>query len=351
MSLKIFLFACIALFLFSLRVVAQNFNCSVEGRVMSQLSGKPLENVNVYISNTEWGTTTNKNGHFRIQSLPFGNLTVVASMIGYSPKTISITLKEGETAEVNLNLKERSYELNQILVTGKTPKDWLKNLEEFKKYFLGNGPNTDECKIVNPEVINLSKAQSGDLTANASQSIIIINNALGYKIRCDLVNFEWNEEKQTIQYIVETYFTELRDTSGNLKNEWINNRENTYYGSMTDFIRSFIHNTYRKEDFKVYYGINQPYMYKSFYELDSTITKKINENYFELNFKGYLRIEYDSNTSYKKEVSWVKLNFPDVLIDKFGYPVVALAFKVYGDWAHSGISNFLPKYYYPKEKN
>jgi hypothetical protein len=351
-DLKFFHFVFSALLVFSLRSIAQNYTCSVEGRVVSQSSGKPLENVNVYISNTVWGTTTNKDGYFKIISLPFGNLTVVASMVGYGPKTMSIALKEGETAEVNFKLEERSYEINQVLVTGKAPKDWLKNLEEFKKYFLGDGPNTDECKILNPEVINLNKTESGDLSANASQPILIINNALGYKIRCDLVSFEWVKDKQTLQYIVEIYFTELKDTSGNLKKEWTRNREATYYGSMTDFIKSLMNNTYREEGFKVYKPLPFKYKssYKSFYELDQQIIKKINDNYAELNFDGYLRIEYDSDISYKTLVSFIKLSFPDALIDKFGFSVVPLALTVYGDWAYSGVANMLPKYYNPEEE-
>ncbi len=350
MNLKIFLFVFLVLSSFPLISVAQNYNCLVEGRIVSQSSGKPLEDVNVYISNTEWGSTTNKDGYFKIKFLPFGNLTVVASMVGYKLKTANVTLKEKEAALVNFMLEEKNYEINPVIVTGKVPKDWLKNLEKFKEYFLGRGPNTDECKILNPEVINLTRNESGDLAANASSSIIIVNSALGYKIRCDLVSFKWDEEKQAIQYIVETYFNELRDTVGNLKNEWIKNRENTYYGSTTDFIRSLIHNTYRKEGFKIYRGIKQPSRYKSFYELDSPITKKINENYFELNFNGYLRIEYNSDVSYKTEVSWVKLNFPGVLVDRFGFPVAPLALIVSGNWTYSGIANMLPKYYNPKEE-
>ena len=84
--------------------------------------------------------------------------------------------------------------------------------------------------------------------------------------------------------------------------------------------------------------------------MDSPITKKINENYFELNFNGYLRIEYNSDVSYKTEVSWVKLNFPGVLVDRFGFPVAPLALIISGNWTYSGIANMLPKYYNPKEE-
>jgi CarboxypepD_reg-like domain len=352
-NLKLFLFVFSALSLISLRTVAQTYNCAVEGRVISQATGQPLENVNVYISNTVWGTTTNKNGYFKIESLPFGNLNVVASMVGYETQSIPIIIKERDTAEVNFNLKEASYKINPVLVTGKTPKDWEKNLEEFKKYFFGERPNTDGCEILNPEVINLNKTESGDLTANASQSIIIINNALGYKLRCDLVSFEWDNEKQTLQYIVETYFTELKDTTGKLKNEWLKNRENTYYGSTTDFIKSLTNNTYRDEGFRVYQDKHLPMnfspLYKTYYELDKIIINKINDSYAELNFNGYLRIEYDSDFYNNTEISWIKLKFPNVLIDKFGYPIVALAFKIYGDWAYGGMANMLPKYYNPEE--
>lgn len=350
MSLKFLLFVYLVLFFFSLTAAAQNFNCSVEGKVISQSSGKPLENVNVFITNTVWGTTTNKEGYFKIKSLPFGNLTVAASMVGYKSKTASIILKERENLEVNFNLEEKSYETNQVLVTGKVPKDWAKNLKVFKKYFLGDGPNADECKILNPEVINLTKTVSGDLTANSSQPIMIINNALGYKVRCELDNFEWNKENSTFQYAIKSYYTELKDSMGNLESKWTKNRDATYYGSITDFIKSLMDNTYQEEGFRVYKLPLSKYnpANKSFYELDKPVIKKINNNYAELNFKGYLRVEYDSDTNHKTEVSWIKLSFPDVLVDKFGYEVVPYSITAFGYWAYSGFANMLPKYYNPQ---
>jgi len=350
-SLKFFPFVFLALFSFSLITVAQNYNCTVEGRVISQSSGKPLEDVNVYISNTEWGSTTNKDGYFKIGPLPYGNHTVVASVVGYKSKAISVTIKDGKTGEVNFYLEESSYKLNTVLVTGKIPKDWKDNLKKFKKYFLGQGPYSDECKIINPEVINFTRDKSGDLMASASQPIMIVNDYLGYKIRCDLDNFEFDKESQIFQFVVNTYYKELKDTAGNLKNRWTKNREEAYYGSVTDFIKSLINNTYHDEGFRVYYGNNfKRSMYQSFFELDKPIIKKINDNYFELNFNGYLRIEYDSDIDHKTKVSLITLNYPDVLLDKFGYPVVELPYTVYGEWAHNGMANMLPKYYNPEEE-
>jgi len=354
MSLKFFLFVFSALFFFSLRSVAQNYNCSVEGRVVSQSTGQPLEYVNVYISGTKWGTTTNKAGYYKIKSLPYGNLTVVASMVGFKPQVATITLKEEQTVEVNFKLEEKSYEINQVVVSGKTPKDWKDNFDEFKKYFLGEGPNTDECKILNPEVINFTKTESGYLTATATQPIIVLNNSLGYKINIELVSFDWDKEKQTLKYVLESYFTELKDTTGELKKGWMKNREDTYYGSMTDFIKSLIYKTFMEEGFRVYYNKKLPFkfnsLYKTYFKLDKVVINKINSNYYELNFDRYLRIEYDSDVYHKTEISWLKLNFPNVLLDRFGYPVVALAFSIYGDWSYSGVSNLLPKYYKPEKE-
>jgi len=41
--------------------------------------------------------------------------------------------------------------------------------------------------------------------------------------------------------------------------------------------------------------------------------------------------------------SWIKLNYPFITIDKYGYPVDDYAVTLVGDWAKNGIELALPK--------
>ncbi len=335
------------MFLSSPQILGQNYTCTVEGEVRVQSTGKPLENVNVFISGTIWGTTTDKSGFFRIESLPLGRHNVVASIVGYKTETVSVTLKEGMTLKVNFKLEEISYELNQVVITGKLPEEWKKLLNNFKNIFFGDSPFSAECEIVNPEVINLTRTNSGVLKADASRPIIIINKALGYKIHYDLMSFNWNEKKQTLQYLADSFFTELKDTTGVLEKKWEKNRKDAYYGSLSNFMRSLINNSFTEEGFHIYNDKVPSPAGASWFEIRKPVISSIGNDSYELNFKGYLRIEYKGSNYKSTEISWIKLNYPNVVIDKFGYPFAPFAFEIYGDWAYSGIADLLPKYYNP----
>jgi hypothetical protein len=343
---RTFIISLLILFFISIDANAQNFNCKIEGYVNAQSSGNPLENVNVYVSGTTFGTTTDKSGYFRFKSLPSGTLNIIASMVGYKPEHIEVTLEEDKTKELNFKLKEISYELNKVVVTGKVPEEWKENLEEFKSIFFGDSPFASECKIVNPEIINLTKTDS-NLIAETDQPVIILNNDLGYKITCYLINFNWNKDDGVLKYLIESYFTELKDSTGNLTSKWIRNRKKAYYGSLNDFLKSLIKNDLEENDFTIFCE-KKPSIRTAYQEQvnESEICSTRN-NGFNLNFSDYLRIEYHSEYEGITKISWIKLQHPDVILDKFGYPLDPFAFNVYGYWSHKGIANMLPKYYYP----
>ena len=73
--------------------------------------------VNIYIKGTTIGTATDITGHYQLLNVPVGNLTVVASAVGYKPREISITTFEGVTSEVKFELEEDLLNLQEVVVT------------------------------------------------------------------------------------------------------------------------------------------------------------------------------------------------------------------------------------------
>lgn len=72
---------------------------TLRGVVQAGDTGDPLPGANVAVrraadSTLVDGTTTDNTGHFAIEDLPLGAYTVVASFVGYTPQTRSITLTE-----------------------------------------------------------------------------------------------------------------------------------------------------------------------------------------------------------------------------------------------------------------
>ena len=342
----------ILLLIISLLVVskteAQTFKNKVKGRVLAYETGKPLENVNVYVSGTIWGTTTDEYGNFEIDNLPSGNNEIVASIIGYVSRTKLVHLANGNISTLTFKLQEAHYELEAVTVSGDIPTAWKNNYQIFRKRFLGNSKFASGCIINNPEVLNFTWNNSHHLTARTEKPLIIVNNDLGYKISCILVSFDWDAETYQVQAAVRPSFSEMKDTTGLLKAEWNKNREKAYEGSIDNFLQVIKDGKLNKEGFQIYqdFGPMSEVPLKRLNHVWTSLVRKSNGQY-SLSFTGYLRVLYTLKDPDNPQVSWIKLLYPTVTLDMYGYPVEPIPFEVYGYWTDMGMADMLPKYYSP----
>lgn len=325
---------------------AQKYQSAIKGRALKQSTGAPLENVNVYISGTTWGAATDRFGYFEINPLPEGIHIIVASIVGYDSETKELIIKENTTYQVEFKLKEATYELESVVVAAQSSKEWRRDFEIFKKRFLGETKLASDCIIENPEYINLVWISSYELRATTEKPIIIINNALGYKISCELVTFLWDTKSYQINFTIRPLFMELQDSTGLLNEKWIKNRYETYNGSIDQFLKSVINNSLEKSGFRIY--INTMPSTKNKYEnfLEQPMVRPYGDEYI-MSFNDYLKVEYVLNDPIHPEISWIKLVNQQVTLDKFGYPMEQVPFEVYGFWAQKGLADMLPKYFTP----
>ena len=71
---------------------AQAQNVSVSGRIQSSENKKPLQSVNIVITNLELGSTTDINGQFTINNLPLDNIELEISILGYRDTTLFLQI-------------------------------------------------------------------------------------------------------------------------------------------------------------------------------------------------------------------------------------------------------------------
>lgn len=91
---------------------------NLEGRVVDAETKSPLIGVNIFIKNTQTGTTTDAEGNYKISNLPAGLLTVVFSYIGYESATkTDISIKPGKSVYLDIDMKSSSIELKEVVVT------------------------------------------------------------------------------------------------------------------------------------------------------------------------------------------------------------------------------------------
>jgi len=98
---------------------------SITGKVIDQITNESLPGVNIVITGTSLGTSTNLNGEFTIPNLDIGTYQLTVSFIGYNTVTISdIVVNSAKPAFVNIKMSEAVIELEGVTVSG----DFFENL-------------------------------------------------------------------------------------------------------------------------------------------------------------------------------------------------------------------------------
>jgi len=64
------------------------------------------------------GVNTDETGHYKLINLPEGTHTVIARYVGFKPSEKEITIKAGETLELNFDLEQDVLGLDEVVVTG-----------------------------------------------------------------------------------------------------------------------------------------------------------------------------------------------------------------------------------------
>jgi len=364
----------------SLSVNAQELNNMViYGRVLEKTTGKPIENANVYILNSLKGSSTDKNGNYKISNMPFGKFIIVASHINYvfQKKLVNIISKE---TTVDFNLRKKIYELPQITVSGESEEEWKEKFNFFRDRFIGTSENAKYTKILNPYQINFYKMDNGWLKAEVNGPIIVENRALGYKIQYFLDIFE--ADKMNTKYSGQPHFEELTPDSEEEKNAWKENRIEAYCGSLRHFLHciskqylidlkkykgninnennddhemSFVENQgfevfIDKNPFssgidKIVYPVNTDYLLSPgpvkselYLKFDSYLVVRYNRQAEE---PSYLDWVGENRNVYVKE-SFITLNKDSVLIDTKGKFYDPFGIHTYGYWAFERLADELP---------
>ncbi|MDP3830738.1 MAG: DUF5686 family protein, partial [Ignavibacteriaceae bacterium] len=103
----------IILFIF-LSLITSSYPQILEGYVFDE-NNNPLIGVNIYLANTNIGTTTNLDGHFLIK-LKTGFCKIIFSHIGFISDTLNISLNKEEVVSKKINLKLNYINLPAIIV-------------------------------------------------------------------------------------------------------------------------------------------------------------------------------------------------------------------------------------------
>ncbi|RMF61980.1 MAG: carboxypeptidase-like regulatory domain-containing protein, partial [Calditrichaeota bacterium] len=365
-----------------LSVLAQQAsNATISGHVFDGVTGDPIEDVNVFIAGTFLGSATDSAGFYLIKEVAPGDHDLVVAMAGYEPQELQLQILQPVAYIYDFRLKPKVYLAPEIEISASKPTGWQKDLDVFKKLFLGDSHNAQKCKLVNPEVLDFYHDDVRVLFfANAEHMLEIENRALGYRVNFLLEKFV--AQGQKVVFLGKTRFDELEPKNDKERNRWRRNRRRTYNGSMRHFLKILATGggDMSRAGFKI---MHTPDLLSDAESLElqevepSTLISPGRMEYErQLRFSGYLQITYEREKESKafiywrdrqnpalvnktrqdllasarpgKQTSWLKLNRRSVTIDTSGHLYDPMAVTTYGYWAWERVAELLPLEYRPR---
>lgn len=220
---------------------------SISGTIRDK--NEVLPGASVYVSGYKIATSTNSDGKFTLPNMKPGSYDILVQMIGYLPfsKNVMVTNKP---MVVEFKLIESTTKLNEVVIKPDPDREWLINL--FKEFFIGKTPNAEQCKILNTNILDIDHdKRSRIFLVKASEFLIIENEALGYRIKYLLEQFEYNFNTKILFYAGYPTFEEMKGSKSKQK-RWAKNREIAYKGSAQHFYTSLSQNRVDEEGFIIY---------------------------------------------------------------------------------------------------
>ncbi|MFL5748476.1 MAG: carboxypeptidase-like regulatory domain-containing protein, partial [Niastella sp.] len=95
---------------------AAPYDGGIRGRVTDE-TGTPLANASVMVLGTDRGTAANKDGVFNLSGLKAGKYKLQVSAVGFTTQFTEITIRDNETLDVSVSLKEGTGKMEEVIVT------------------------------------------------------------------------------------------------------------------------------------------------------------------------------------------------------------------------------------------
>ena len=220
----------------------------LKGKIIAADTKSPLAAASVFLSNTSTGTVTNAAGEFTLQ-IPAGTYDMVASFVGY--ETYAQPISKASASMLVIELKPKVEVFDEVVVGGYEKDGWEKWGKFFLENFIGTSQWAADCSIKNYEAIKFrNNKKENKLSAIAMDQLVIENKALGYTVRYQLEEFEYDFKSGYIYYQGYPFFSQMKGGQAR-HNRWNKRRQEVYHGSMMDFMRALYRNRIVEEGYEV----------------------------------------------------------------------------------------------------
>ncbi|WP_396195010.1 carboxypeptidase-like regulatory domain-containing protein [Flavobacterium sp.] len=227
------------------------FSQYIKGKVVDE-NKQPLPSATVYYEGTTMSTLTDEQGNFILVYEPKIKRPIVISYMGYVT-AYAETYKVGDP--LMIIMQQASNSLKEVVIK-KSRFSRKEKMIIFKERFLGISPFGLRTVIENEADIELEyDEEKMMLKAYSDKPLIIINRSLGYKINYEMIEFEIQFNKVSLNphaitnsfYSGYTRFEEIKSTASVKRN-----RKEAYNGSPMHFFRCLTNNSWGKDSFQLF---------------------------------------------------------------------------------------------------
>jgi CarboxypepD_reg-like domain len=228
-----------------------NAQYHVDGRVIDSITEKPLVGVNIFLSHTTFGTSSNEKGEFQLQNLKQGKYELVVSSLNYEDYIIPISTSQ-ITTSLLIKSKPSANILKEVVVESYDPRGWNNWGDAFRQNFIGATQLARNCNLLNPDAVKFKfNPKTNKLRVFSNEKLIFENRALGYKIYYLLTKFELDYNNKSFSFKGYPLFEELKTIRPKEANKWIQARNETFKGSIRHFIRSLYADQLEQDGFEL----------------------------------------------------------------------------------------------------
>ena len=96
---------------------AVRFAGTIRGRITDQSSGLPVPGAQVIIAGTRLGASADNDGRYVIAQVPAGAQTLTVRLLGYAPKTATVTVTEDGEVTADFTIERSASQLSEVVVT------------------------------------------------------------------------------------------------------------------------------------------------------------------------------------------------------------------------------------------
>ena len=221
-----------------LSICLVSYSQIIKGTILDKETKSPVNYATVYFNATSVGSYSDENGFFKLDIKNLVSMPLTISALGYYSTSIT---DYSPDKNIVVYLEPKVFNLTEVVVSAKKNPTLRKEIDIFRREFLGKTKNAKECEITNlSDILFVTSEDKDTLNAIALKPIVVINRGLGYRIIYFLNKFEY--VKSTSCVLVGSALFEEDSTSISGNQEYESRRINAYYGSKMHFFRSLYRN-------------------------------------------------------------------------------------------------------------